>query len=789
MLPITGYADRYSVAPGESIAFKVSSTSSEDYEVRLVRVICGDPNPAGPGIREQPVEAAFAGRYPSRVQPIHNGSWARVAGTAPLDALDSFTVTAAIWPTLPDLARRQGLVSRVDDATGAGFTLEIDDAGSLAATLSDGTGTVVLGTGKPLRARAWYRVFLSYDADAGEVRVGQRPVAPAMTVDDSGTATATAAFEGSCTGSGDLAFAARAGSPPGDRYNGKFEAPRIVAAALDPETAFRAAGDDPAEIGERLVAAWDFSREMSSARILDTGPHAMHGETVNLPTRAMKGSSWTGEEMCWRHAPSQYGAIHFHDDDLYDCGWDTDFTFDVPEDFRSGVYAVRLRAGGDEDMIPFFVRAAPGRAQSDACVLIPVFTYTVYANFARGNVDDAYRDRVARWGARPWTPDEHPEYGISTYNSHSDGSGVAYSSRLRPILNQRSGFCAYADPLGGSCLRHFPADTHLLAWLDALGHDFDVVTDEDLDADGVAAIKQYKVVMTGSHPEYHTPGSLDALTEYTEGGGRLMYLGGNGFYWRVAVNPELPGAGRDPPRRGRNPRLGGGARGVLQRLRRRLWRAVAKQRPRAPAPSRGGFHRPGRFSRHRLPAAARLPRPSRRLDLRGHRRRAARRLRPERRRGGRLRARLAGPQPRISAPCPRARPLGAAGRHLHAGTGGDPEPLRQPSRPPGRGTHPLRDRVLRDSQRRRGVLGRLDHLLRKPSPQRLRQQHIAHARQRVATVPRRLSGGSALTRASVSVTLGMDILPVAVASGGTEGRRIRLPTAPFGRISRPFSKG
>ena len=206
------------------------------------------------------------------------------------------------------------------------------------------------------------------------------------------------------------------------------------------------------------------------------------------------------------------------------------------------MYAVRLRAGGEEDMIPFFVRAVTGRAQSDACVLIPVFTYTVYANFARGNVDDAYRDRVARWGARPWTPDEHPEYGISTYNSHSDGSGVAYSSRLRPILNQRSGFCAYADPLGGSCLRHFPADTHLLAWLDALGHDFDVVTDEDLDADGVAAIERYKVVMTGSHPEYHTPGSLDALTEYTDGGGRLMYLGGNGFYWRVAVNPELLGA-------------------------------------------------------------------------------------------------------------------------------------------------------------------------------------------------------------------------------------------------------
>ncbi len=70
---------------------------------------------------------------------------------------------------------------------------------------------------------------------------------------------------------------------------------------------------------------------------------------------------------------------------------------------------------------------------------------------------------MARWGASPWTPDEHPEYGTSTYNYHPDGSGVSYSSRLRPILNQRSGYLSYADPKAGSGLRHFPADTHLLA--------------------------------------------------------------------------------------------------------------------------------------------------------------------------------------------------------------------------------------------------------------------------------------------------------------------------------------
>ena len=541
MLPITGYPDRYSVAPGETISFKVSSSAAGPFEARLVRVISGDPNPDGPGMHEVPVDAAFAGHYPSRVQPIHNGSCARVPSGRELDSLGSFTVTATVWPTLPRLGRRQCLVSRQDAATGAGFCLEMDEGGAVSATVRDAAGsTCSVSTGRVLRARAWYHVFLSYDAAGCELRVGQHALEPTLMVDDSGSAATAAELHGGCGGGGDLVFAARAGDPPSDHYNGKLEAPRILAVAMDPEAAFRAA--DAGADGEALVASWDFSREIPSRRIIDTGPHGMHGETLNLPARAMKGSRWTGEEMCWRHAPEHYAAIHFHDDDLHDCGWETDFSFEVPEDFKSGVYAARLRAGDDEDMIPFFVRAAPGQAQSSACVLFPVFTYIVYANFARGNVDDGYRDQVARWGARPWTPDENPEYGISTYNHHRDGSGVSYSSRLRPIINQRSGFCAYADPKGGSCLRHFAADTHLLAWLNAMGHEFDVITDEDLEADGVDAIAAYRVVMTTSHPEYHTPGSLDALCRYTEQGGRLMYLGGNGFYWRVATSPEYPGA-------------------------------------------------------------------------------------------------------------------------------------------------------------------------------------------------------------------------------------------------------
>jgi N,N-dimethylformamidase len=537
MLPLSGYADRFSVAPGETIAFKVSSTAAAPYEARLVRVISGDPNPAGPGIKEEPVRAPFAGRHPSRVQPVPLGSYLRVPDAPAFRRLTSFTAVATIWPTTPAKGR-QGILARFDPAAGAGFALFVDGRGA-GALIGDGRGgTAMVEVGKPLQARTWYRAWAAYDAATRTLAVGQAPLVPRVWADDGGCASVTVGFAPALDSGSPLLVAALGGAPVGGHYNGKIERPALYDASLA-EAAL--AGPLDGAAGRHLVAAWDFSREISSTRAVDAGPSGLDGELVNLPARAMTGSNWTGAEPCWRHAPEQYGAVHFHDDDLYDCGWATDFTYTVPEDLQSGVYAVRLRAGEVEDMIPFIVRPPRGRPTADVCVLMPTFTYIVYANIARGVTDDAYRARAAAWGARPWTTDEHQDYGLSTYNLHSDGSGIAYSSRLRPILNFRSGFLAYVDPRG-SGVRHLPADLHLVDWLEAMGHRCDLVTDEDLHAEGLELLAPYRVVLTPTHPEYQSTRTWDALAAYLERGGRLMYLGGNGFYWRVAAHPALPGA-------------------------------------------------------------------------------------------------------------------------------------------------------------------------------------------------------------------------------------------------------
>jgi len=47
--------------------------------------------------------------------------------------------------------------------------------------------------------------------------------------------------------------------------------------------------------------------------------------------------------------------------------------------------------------------------------------------------------------------------------------------------------------------------------------------------------------MTGSHPEYFTLEMLQALEAHLGAGGRLMYMGGNGLYWRVTCDPAHPG--------------------------------------------------------------------------------------------------------------------------------------------------------------------------------------------------------------------------------------------------------
>ncbi|WP_187430299.1 N,N-dimethylformamidase beta subunit [Roseobacter fucihabitans] len=500
-IPLLGYVDRLSGRPGDTLNFKVSSTSASPFRARLMRAISADPNPKGPGIIEEEADRYFT---PARCASVHRpfaaGSYG--IGRTGVSATPNAEVilSAHIYPTLQS--------EQVQSVIGIGrYDLSLHPGGGISLAV-DGRA-ITLENALPLRQ--WYVIKARITRDS--ITVSQRPV---------GHKTTTAQ-EITGPGNTDLSLSGRPtigahliDAVPAQQFNGKIEAPQIL-------------------VDGQMLCQWDFASDISSRVVpAQSGPDL---ELINYPTRAVTGSAWDGSEMNWTHKPAHYAAIHFHPDDIYDFGWDTDFSYRLPQDIPSGVYVMRLSCDGHEDAIPFFVCPPSGQPKAKLCVLVSTFTYAIYGNHARPDYKPAWLDRIRDWNAYPHNPAEHPEYGLSTYNYHADGSGICHASHKRPLFNLRPGYLTFGEAIC-SGLRHFPADMHLIAWLHAKGIEYDIVTDRELHDDGVAAIAGYRAVTTGSHPEYHTSQTLDALRDYRDGGGHLLYLGGNGFYWRVALHPE-----------------------------------------------------------------------------------------------------------------------------------------------------------------------------------------------------------------------------------------------------------
>lgn len=537
MLKLAGYVDRLSARPGETLNFKLSNATGAPVAARLVRVISADPNPAGPGIREEPLAVDLAPLDVAE-HPVPQGSSGHVSLGGALAGLTSFTLTLRVMPTLLPEGTERAVISWMAPDASRGFALTVNAAGCLVAHL--GRDTV---TSPPLAEKAWVDVAVLYDAETGKLCLRYR--APSSTVWQSEEAALSGSADPS-SNDGSLAIAAAAPELGYGTFDGRIENPHLYGRVLtdaELEETCRA----PNQAADPIVAL-DFARESHTSHIIDAGPNGFVGHLTNHPARAMRSSRWTGREMCFRHAPGEYSAIHFHADDMTDCNWPTALAWQVPDDLASGCYALRISAGDEADNIPFFVVPPKGKPAAKIAVLVSTFTYTIYANHARPEFRlssrwaKAWREQVAAWPAYPHTPADHPEYAWSTYNDHRDGSGISVSAWHRPMLNVRIGYLTYHDPsIRASGLRHYQADTHLHCWLEDQGYAFDIITDQELNDEGYGLLKDYAVVMTGSHPEYHTRAMLDALTTYRDSGGRLMYLGGNGFYWKIALDPERDG--------------------------------------------------------------------------------------------------------------------------------------------------------------------------------------------------------------------------------------------------------
>ena len=551
---IFGYADPLCARAGGTVDFMLSVEGRDWVTPRLVRVIHGDENPDGPGYVEEAVDIALPAEIAVTRQFTQVGSFARAEDPeGRLDGLQSFTLFAHVCPTAPK-AERQQIIGRWAIGQSKGFGLGIDPDGHMALWLGDGTHVDEIRTEVTLVPRCWYFVAATFDGTSGRaelhlintVNPWNSRISTVVPFQPDSWIREVLRHRPAATGA-DASFklaAATAENPVrghhgGFLYHGKIDRAGVYERPLErAEIEGLSRGETPAKEG--LLAFWDPTANLTPQGvgdvIPDTGPHGIHMQGVNRPVRCMTGFNWRGEDS-YRLAPDTFGGVHYHDDAMTDCRWDRTFSLTLPDNLKSGIYCLIVEGGGGRDSIPFIVR--PKAPKAKLALLLPTFTYLAYANehlSYEAPIAQAITAHTPVLNEEDLEYKKLEEFGLSTYDHHSDGAGCCYSSWRRPIITLRPRYRLPAMNFPWA----LPADLSLIWWLEHAGYDYDLITDHDLHAEGVDCLAPYRTVMNGTHPEYYSEEMMDATEEYLRTGGRVMYLGGNGYYWVTGTREGEP---------------------------------------------------------------------------------------------------------------------------------------------------------------------------------------------------------------------------------------------------------
>ena len=185
------------------------------------------------------------------------------------------------------------------------------------------------------------------------------------------------------------------------------------------------------------------------------------------------------------------------------CGWDTTTTLDLDAGLSSGLYSAQVTSGTEVNDIVFAVRPAVGAAKAPLLVL------------ANTNCWNAYN----AWG------------GHSNYAPANTGVTLSFerpNPETVPDVRTSDGYAS----------NHLTAgEIWLLSWLDQQGFSCDVCTDSDLHADATS-LAGYKALVLSTHPEYWSQQMAQRVQQFVNGGGCLLYLGGNGAFRTVDFSAD-----------------------------------------------------------------------------------------------------------------------------------------------------------------------------------------------------------------------------------------------------------
>jgi hypothetical protein len=243
-------------------------------------------------------------------------------------------------------------------------------------------------------------------------------------------------------------------------------------------------------------------------------------------------------EVVWTRSGIR-GALHPTPAETFarGCGWPDGFAFRIPRQWRSGYYAVTLRAEGTRgepfEWDHFFVVRGPDHGRrAKILMILSTNTYAAYNS----------------WG------------GKCLYAS-DDGSVASRLSFQRPwqrgllhrvpstIRNTNTGTPGFGEPpLVDAFPRHVQQGYHqwtrfagfhtwesiFVPWMEANGYALDYCVQSDLDRHP-DVVEGYRMLTTAGHDEYWTWEERDVVDDFIGAGGHAAFFIGNAAFWQVRL--------------------------------------------------------------------------------------------------------------------------------------------------------------------------------------------------------------------------------------------------------------
>jgi hypothetical protein len=169
-------------------------------------------------------------------------------------------------------------------------------------------------------------------------------------------------------------------------------------------------------------------------------------------------------------------------------------------EWPSGVYYAQLTAPGDRVGYAIFVLRPLHLGTHPVAIVMPTQTWQAY-NFRDGN-DDGVPDT--------W---------------YAAGSTAPLS---RPFLNR------------GVPPHYKYYDHKFMAWVNLTRGGADYLSDADLNGTrGAELRKAYQLLIFEGHHEYVTQHEYDAVTNFRDRGGNLIFLSANNFFWKITIRDDV----------------------------------------------------------------------------------------------------------------------------------------------------------------------------------------------------------------------------------------------------------